>query len=229
MFHCSLKIKGRVAVITGGGTGIGFMMATSLVVNGAKGIFSSETAESSLYHRTPRRTSWRVSCEVECNSGWKRGRVISPASFTDGRVPTDVTLREGLDHLVKVVSKEHNSLDMLFANGYFNHRRSDKAAGVLKSNPIYAQMGTSLEEMHKALSSSIDEIWEETFKTNVQSVYFTVIAFMPLLGEAAKKGQGRGSVVLTGSIAGIHWSRNIDNLAYMSSKSLFRVQWSLIF
>ena len=29
MFHCSLKIKGRIAVITGGGTGIGFMMATS--------------------------------------------------------------------------------------------------------------------------------------------------------------------------------------------------------
>src|SRR5208282_1361191 len=92
----------------------------------------------------------------------------------------------------------------------------------LRSNPIYARMGsTSLEEMHKALSSSTDEIWEETFKTNVQSVYFTVVAFMPLLGEAARKGQGRGSVLLTGSIGGIHWSANIDNLAYQASKAYF--------
>lgn len=42
---------------------------------------------------------------------------------------------------------------------------------------------------------------------------------MALLGEAAKKGQGRGSVVLAGSVAGIHWSSSIDNLAYQASKA----------
>ena len=34
----SHQVKGRVAVITGGGTGLGFIMASTLVVNGAKGI-----------------------------------------------------------------------------------------------------------------------------------------------------------------------------------------------
>jgi NAD(P)-dependent dehydrogenase (short-subunit alcohol dehydrogenase family) len=42
---------------------------------------------------------------------------------------------------------------------------------------------------------------------------------MPLLAEAAKKGQGRGSVVLTGSVGGIHWAKEVDTLAYQASKA----------
>jgi NAD(P)-dependent dehydrogenase (short-subunit alcohol dehydrogenase family) len=76
-----------------------------------------------------------------------------------------------------------------------------------------------LEELHKALSSSSEEIWDETLKTNVSSVYFTVAAFVPLLGAAAKRGGGRGSVIITGSSAGFHWDRGFDSLAYQTSKA----------
>jgi len=37
-----MKVEDRVAVITGGGSGIGFMIASTLVVNGAKGISAKD-------------------------------------------------------------------------------------------------------------------------------------------------------------------------------------------
>jgi NAD(P)-dependent dehydrogenase (short-subunit alcohol dehydrogenase family) len=86
-------------------------------------------------------------------------------------------------------------------------------------NATYAAPGLSLQETYEALSSGSEQLWDDTLKTNVTSVYSTVVAFMPLLAEAAKKGQGRGSVVLTGSVAGIHWSNEVDTLAYQASKA----------
>jgi len=94
-------------------------------------------------------------------------------------------------------------------------------AGILERNPVYAAPGLSLEQTYKALASGSEKLWDDTLKTNVSSVYFTVVAFLPLLGAAAKNGQGRGSVILTGSVAGIHWSNEIDTLAYQASKASF--------
>jgi NAD(P)-dependent dehydrogenase (short-subunit alcohol dehydrogenase family) len=86
---------------------------------------------------------------------------------------------------------------------------------------VKTRPGQSLSELYEALQSSPPEAWDDTMGTNVQSVYFTVTAFLPLLGEAAKKGQGRGSVVLTGSISGMHWDIGFDNLQYQVSKAYF--------
>ena len=92
-------------------------------------------------------------------------------------------------------------------------------AGILRSLATHARPGQSLEELHEALSSASYQDWDDTFRTNVQSVYFTVVAFLPLLGAAAKKGQGRGSVILTGSIGGMHWDNKVDALHYQASKA----------
>lgn len=92
-------------------------------------------------------------------------------------------------------------------------------AGILRSLATRARPGQSLEELHEALSSASYQDWDDTLKTNVQSVYFTVVAFLPLLGAAAKKGQGRGSVILTGSVGGMHWDNRVDTLDYQASKA----------
>jgi NAD(P)-dependent dehydrogenase (short-subunit alcohol dehydrogenase family) len=92
-------------------------------------------------------------------------------------------------------------------------------AGTMKPNPIATKPGQSLEEVHEALMSSPPENWDTVLKTNVDSVYFTIAAFIPLLGAAAKQGQGRGSVVVTGSIAGLHWDIGFDHLSYQVSKA----------
>lgn len=90
---------------------------------------------------------------------------------------------------------------------------------MLNTNPIHVQPGQSLEEFQEAMASSTYDNWEETLKTNVQAVYFTVVAFITLLGKAAQKGEGRGSVILTGSVGGFHQDKGVENLSYQSSKA----------
>lgn len=80
-------------------------------------------------------------------------------------------------------------------------------------------LDSSLEDLHHALKSQKPEDWDATMKTNVTSVYFTVVSFLPLLGAAAKKGDGRGSVVITGSIGGLHNDKRVENLHYQASKA----------
>jgi NAD(P)-dependent dehydrogenase (short-subunit alcohol dehydrogenase family) len=92
-------------------------------------------------------------------------------------------------------------------------------AGVLRHNEIRARPGQTLEELHIALSSSDPKDWNDTLSTNVTAVYYTIVAFMPLLGNAAKKGQGRGSVVITGSVGGLHWDKFVDTHDYGASKA----------
>ena len=96
----------------------------------------------------------------------------------------------------------------------------DFLAGVLYPLPKHAQPGVqTIEELQAALASATVDSWEDTLKTNVQAVYYTVVSFLPLLAAAAKKGEGRGGVVLTGSVAGIHWDHSVDNLNYQASKA----------
>jgi len=180
-------VKERVAVITGGGTGLGFIMASTLVVNGAK-----------VYITGRRPDKLRES--VDKLNAIREGSAIA--------VPTDVTSPDGLKYLVSVVSKQNDSVDILFAN-----------AGILITNPIHVRDGQSLEEFQEAMASSAYSNWEATLKTNVQAVYFTVVAFITLLGKAAEKGEGRGSVILTGSVGGLHQDKNVENLSYQSSKA----------
>jgi NAD(P)-dependent dehydrogenase (short-subunit alcohol dehydrogenase family) len=92
-------------------------------------------------------------------------------------------------------------------------------AGILITNPIHVRDGQSLEEFQEAMASSAYSNWEATLKTNVQAVYFTVVAFITLLGKAAEKGEGRGSVILTGSVGGFHQDKGVENLSYQSSKA----------
>jgi NAD(P)-dependent dehydrogenase (short-subunit alcohol dehydrogenase family) len=94
-------------------------------------------------------------------------------------------------------------------------------AGILRYNPVPVTLDSSLEELHHALKNQKWEDWEDTMRTNVSSVYFTVVAFLPLLGAAAKKGDGRGNVVITGSIGGLHNDRRVDNLHYQASKAYY--------
>ena len=77
------------------------------------------------------------------------------------------------------------------------------------------------------MASSTYSDWEETLKTNVQAVYFTVVAFITLLGKGAERGQGRGSVILTGSVGGIHHDKNVENLSYQCSKA-YAIRVSLV-
>jgi len=90
-------------------------------------------------------------------------------------------------------------------------------------------LGSSLEDLYNSLRNQKHEDWEDTMRTNVSSVFFTVVSFLPLLGAAAKKGNGRGSVLITGSIGGMHHDKRVDNLHYQASKAYYLLQRTQLF
>ena len=86
----------------------------------------------------------------------------------------------------------------------------------------------SLNELQESLWSSRHADWDDTFRINVSAHYFLAVALVKLLAAAStlelpggRRGQdeGRGSIVITSSVASMHNSTNIDLTSYAASKA----------
>lgn len=83
--------------------------------------------------------------------------------------PCDVTSKEELEKLVADISKKEKYINLLITN-----------AGI--SGPKAPPDSSSAEEVSRALWKAEDpSAWSSVFNTNVTSVYFSVLAFLPLL------------------------------------------------
>lgn len=102
-------------------------------------------------------------------------------------------------------------------------------AGILRYNSLPVTLGSSLEDLYNSLRNQKHGDWEDTMRTNVSSVFFTVVSFLPLLGASARKGNGRGSVLITGSIGGMHHDKRVDNFHYQASKAYYPLQRTRLF
>lgn len=91
--------------------------------------------------------------------------------------PTDVTKKEDLDALVKDLQTKEKYINLLICN-----------AGI--SGPKGQPEQEDATDLKKALwdNESVEE-WNETYNTDVTSVYFTTVAFLPLL-QAAMEPKG---------------------------------------
>lgn len=87
------SIDGKVALVTGGSRGIGYMIAEGYVSNGVKAYISS------------RKTA---ACDAAAEELSKIGTCIS--------VPADLSTNEGREKLVKVLNENEDSLDILVNN-----------------------------------------------------------------------------------------------------------------
>jgi len=109
--------------------------------------------------------------------------------------PCDVRKKEDLQKLVEDLSKKEKYINMLMVNAGITGPRAkpeQNDAEALKEN---------LWE-----SESVEE-WQDAFQTLVTSVYFTTVAFLPLL-QAAIEPNGPlekfgASVITTSSISGL--------------------------
>jgi len=167
-------ISRYVCVITGGGTGIGLMAAQALAANGAK------------VYITGRRTEALEKAAKSHHPEEYGGSIIAAG-------PCDVTSKEDLQKLVKEIEeKELDGVDLVVA-----------AAGVsgAKGEPE----GEDAEDMKKNLWENEDvQQWSDTYKTDVTAVYFTTVAFLPLLQKASvKHGSLSPSVIVISSMSGI--------------------------
>ncbi|KAL8669679.1 MAG: hypothetical protein Q9168_005736 [Polycauliona sp. 1 TL-2023] len=122
--------------------------------------------------------------------------------------PCDVTSKEQLSKLVKDISSKEPHINLLVAN-----------AGI--SGPKGIPENSDATQMSKDLwSSESPPEWADVFNTNVTSVYFTTLAFLPLL-QASQKHQDHAtrspSVIVISSMSGI--MRNSQgHFAYNAAK-----------
>ncbi|MGH8065922.1 MAG: SDR family NAD(P)-dependent oxidoreductase [Candidatus Entotheonellia bacterium] len=139
------KLAGKIAVITGGSSGIGLATAQRFVAEGA------------YVFITGRR-------QAELDAAVKRvGRNVLG-------VRGDVAKLADLDRLYETVRTEKGRLDIVFANA---------------GGGEFAPLGSITEEH-----------FDKTFNVNVRGTLFTVQKALPLLNDG-------GSIILTGSIAGV--------------------------
>lgn len=153
------SVKDFVAVVTGGGTGIGLMAAQALAANGAK------------VYITGRRIEVLENAADKHQPQGKSGGQIIPIG------PCDVTKKDDLERLVSDLSKQEKYINLLVCN-----------AGM--SGPKAEPDFEYAEELRAKLwETESFEGWSEVFNVNVNSVYFTTVAFLPLL-QAGTKPQG---------------------------------------
>ncbi|KAI9748253.1 MAG: hypothetical protein M4579_007277 [Chaenotheca gracillima] len=145
------SVKGYKCVVTGGGTGIGLMATQVLAANGA------------TVYITGRRL------EVLENAA----KTHSPTEDGQGRIipvgPCDVTKKEDLEWLVAQISQKEEHIDLLITNAGTSGPRAW---------PDEPQADNLKEKLWS--NESVPD-WSSVFTTNVTSVYFTTVAFLPLL------------------------------------------------
>jgi NAD(P)-dependent dehydrogenase (short-subunit alcohol dehydrogenase family) len=120
--------------------------------------------------------------------------------------PCDVTSKQDLENLVNQISEKEKHVNLLVAN-----------AGI--SGPKAEPSERDAEALKEKLWSNEDfSQWGDVFNTNVSSVYFTTVAFLPLLQAASTNVPGHSaSVIVISSMSGI--IRNAQgHFAYNAAK-----------
>ncbi|KAF8129125.1 hypothetical protein K438DRAFT_878667 [Mycena galopus ATCC 62051] len=178
-------VQGLVAVITGGGSGIGRMMAEALENNGA------------TVYIVGRRLDVLQTAAQEIN---KHGKVIP--------LEGDVTDRDSLLSIVDAVKNRHGYIDLLvnnagIARGLYDHPLPSPG----DSSPIFdphtppdspgaPPSVPCIKSFQAALwgDNGSSEDFADTFATNVTSVYYTTVAFLDLLHQGNTRKQEKSSM-----------------------------------
>ncbi|KAH8713941.1 Phenylacetate 2-hydroxylase [Beauveria bassiana] len=191
-------VKGYVAVVTGGRSGIGYMISRGLVANGAKVyIVDIGPLDEQL---------------VLLNELGKE------AGGTAHGMRCDVSDKDEISKLLAYISEREDHVDMLVSNAGIR-RDPPRACNVLKA---------PLSELQASLWSSHPSDWVDTFKVNTTAHYFLTVAFLKLLDAAAQRdlgdgrvgrSEGRGMVLLMSSCASMHNATNVDLTSYATSKA----------
>ncbi|KAK4496815.1 hypothetical protein PRZ48_012799 [Zasmidium cellare] len=161
------SVKDYVCVVTGGATGIGLMATQALAANGAKVYITGRRAEAL------ENAAKHHSPEQD-----RTGGQIIPLG------PCDVRKKEDLQRIVDELSKKEKYIHLLVCN-----------AGV--AGPKAEPKEEDASDLKKTLwdNESIED-WQQTLETDVTSVYFTTVAFLPLLqaaiGQTKKEVGGQG-------------------------------------
>ncbi|KAI0650380.1 NAD(P)-binding protein [Trametes meyenii] len=190
------NVEGWVAVVTGGGTGIGLMIAQAFANNGARVYICGRRPEALQQVAQ----TWGKSFINP------RGQIIPVAA--------DVTDKASIEHLFGEVSKNEKHIDVLVNN-----------AGVSLGTSTVEKGDDSAHALKDQLWKEDLSDWETVYRTNVIGYFFTTAAFIPLLSAAARAGH-TASVINIASMSGItrtsqhHFKYNVSKAATIHLSTL---------
>ncbi|KZT34602.1 NAD(P)-binding protein [Sistotremastrum suecicum HHB10207 ss-3] len=185
------SLQNQIALITGGGTGIGLMIAHGLAANGAK------------VYITGRRID--VLRSVSGPYGRMGGEIV-PLQMDVTSKPSILT---SVSHIESTDSKLHILINNAGQSGPL-----DPFIPLRTLHPSASSFGSSL------FASSSPQDWGAHFEVNVASAYFVSTAFLGLLEKGAKDlGAGKtGVIVNVTSVSGIMKLAQ-DHFCYNTAKA----------
>ncbi|KAF2104688.1 NAD(P)-binding protein [Rhizodiscina lignyota] len=189
------RVDGIVALVTGGGTGIGLMIAKALALNGAKKVYI---------------TGRRAEVLENAAKQSPHGNIVP--------LQGDVTSKESLVALAEHVRKEDGYLNLLVANA----GSSGPGSGSLPHGLKEEKKKTVKEFQEEAMKTPMED-WDNCLRINVTSVFYNVMAFLDLLDEGNKRalyygGDVKSQVIVTSSVAAYMKARG-SGFAYRASKA----------
>ncbi|KAK7991052.1 hypothetical protein PG990_015332 [Apiospora arundinis] len=162
------RVDGMVAAVTGGGTGIGLVMARALLGAGAKKVYI-----------LGRRRDVLDKAASEASADLKKTATSTSSSSTAGvmiPVECDVTSKTSLQAAVDFVTQDAGYLNLLVAN-----------SGIGGPEARYGA-GKSVAELRRELFEAVDMAdFTHAFHVNVTGAYFTMLAFLELLDAGNKQ------------------------------------------
>ncbi|KAM4055777.1 short chain dehydrogenase [Hirsutella rhossiliensis] len=182
-------LSGKVALITGGGSGLGLMMAQSLAANGAKVYICGRTKD-------------KIETASQVHSKGAVGDIIP--------IQADVSSKEEIRALFDEIGSREKCLCILVNNAGVCEATypvaEAKSADELKRFLFDSDKGTF-------------DSWIDVYRTNVASVYFTTAAMLPLLQASTEQHPGwSGTVINVGSVSGVVQSAE-NHFSYNASKA----------
>ncbi|KAI9462175.1 short-chain dehydrogenase [Russula earlei] len=186
-------LHGRIALVSGGGTGIGLMIAQALAANGAK-VYIGGRRESVLQ---------RVADEWTAHG---KGSILP--------LPLDVSIQDSIIKAKKYIEEKEGKLHILVNNAGVSGPLTE-----FLNNP-QAPENTNAETIGSALFNDDGvDAWSELYKINTFSIYYTTTAFLGLLDKGSRDVEGyTSSVINITSISGVLKIAQ-RHFAYNSSKA----------
>ncbi|WWD20007.1 hypothetical protein CI109_104480 [Kwoniella shandongensis] len=186
------NVEGWVAIVTGGGTGLGLVTATALAENGARVYITGRRAE-------PLETA------VNEYKSLKRGKgeILS--------VQADVSTKEGIQKFVEGVKSKEKWINVLINN----HGVSMPCADINGCEQTAEGLSKQMFEGENF------ETWIDTYRINTASYHFTSFAFLPLLAAAKTVGNypEPGNIVNLASMSGITKTSQKGQFNYNAGKA----------
>ena len=188
------NVNGLVAVITGGGSGLGLYAARALDANGAKAVYIVGRREETL----------QVAAKTAVNG------TIKP-------IVGDVTDKASLTKIADQVRQEQGYINLLFANAGIV---GPKHGAMLKESLKDGSSKPTVAEFQKIMFEPPIDDFTFASHVNCSAVFYTAIAFLDLLdaGNKQRNVAQDSQIIVTSSIAG--FMRHLSaGFAYNSSKA----------